>query len=225
MTILRSQRSLCVIGLLVLAVGSIPSKGQGHRPIVPLPPAELLAFLPSAPKDWMVTESTAKNFFLAWLCAQATREFQHPSPAPPPPGAPPPPPYITRVRIMDTGYYPSFNGDFENFRIGKYSNAESLLTQGMPSRRITISPTRERLRISVRGRFIVEIETDNQPPDSGKNWLQFVDFRRVAGIADSSSSELPKPIVIQNIDELHPTKNSSSQLNWGGSTNPAETER
>ena len=119
---------------------------------------------------------------------------------------------------MDTGYYPSFNGDFENFRVGKYSNAESLLIGGMPARRITISPMRERLRVSVRGRFIVEVETDNQPTNSGQQWIQFFDFRRVSSIPDSTSTQLPKPIIVQNVDELHPANNSTSQIQWGGPT-------
>src|SRR5205085_3796138 len=132
----------------------------------PLPPADLIKYLPGVPTDWKMTDSSGKSFFLGWICSQATREFQHPAPVPP--GGTPAPPYVTRVRLMDTGYYPSFNGDFENFRVGKYSNAESLMIGGMPARKITISPTRERLRVSVRGRFIVEVETDNQPSNSGQ---------------------------------------------------------
>ena len=169
-----------------------------------------------------MADSSAKSFFLGWICAQASREFQHPAPANP--NGPPPPPFITRVRLMDTGYYPSFNGDFENFRVGKYSNAESLVIGGMPARRITISPVRERLRVSVRGRFIVEVETDNQRPNSGQAWLQYVDFRKIATIPDSGALELPKPILIETIDELNPAKNSSSQLHWGGPANAGQTE-
>jgi hypothetical protein len=187
-----------------------------HNPLRPLAPAELIKYLPAPPADWKMTESNAKSFFIGWVCAQATREFQHPSPATAQPGATPPLPLITRVRLMDTGYYPSFNGDFENFRVGKYSNAESLIISGMPARKITISPTRERLRVSVRGRLIVEVETDNQQPNAGQAWLQYFDFRRISSIPDSGAAQLPKPIVIETIDELRPANNSSSQLHWGG---------
>ena len=223
MTVFHTLRTLrCALStLLLLATAKVTLAQVPHKPIVPIPPGYLLSFLPAAPAQWTMAESSAKNFFIGWVCAQATREFQQPAPAKAQPGTTPSPPYITRVRLMDTGYFPSFNGDFENFRVGRYSNAESLLTFGMPSRRITISPTRERLRISVRGRFIVEIETDNQSPGSGKTWLPLIDFRKIAAIQDTGSGELPKPIPIQSVDELHPANNSSSQLHWGG---PANTE-
>ena len=194
---------------------------QSHKAIVPSKPAELIKYLPTAPAGWKMTESTAKSFFIGWVCSQATREFQHPAPAQL--GAPPPPPFITRVRLMDTGYYPSFNGDFENFKVGKYSNAESLLVAGMPARKITISRTRERLRVSIRGRLIVEVETDNQPLNSGQVWLQYFDLRKISSIADSNT-QLSNPIVIETVDEIHPERNSSSQVHWGGPSNTAATE-
>jgi hypothetical protein len=195
---------------------------QSHKAIVPSKPAELIKYLPAAPVGWKMTESNAKSFFIGWICSQATREFQRPAPAQP--GAPPPPPFITRVRLMDTGYYPSFNGDFENFKVGKYSNAESLLVGGMPARKITISSTRERLRVSVRGRFIVEVETDNQPVNSGQAWLQYFDLRKIGSIADSNTSQLSNPVVVETIDEIHPERNSSSHVHWGGPANAAATE-
>ena len=193
--------------------------GQAPIPIVPSKPAELITLLPTAPAEWKMTESSAKSFFIGWICSQASREFQHAAPSNPLSGATPAPPFITRVRLMDTGYFPSFNGDFENFRIGKYSNAESLLINGMPTRRITVSAARERLRVSLRGRFIVEVETDNQKPNSGQAWLSYFDLRKINGIPDSGSPQLPKPIVIETVDELHPANNSASQLNWGGPIN------
>ena len=195
---------------------------QSHKPLLPVAPAELIKCLPSAPADWKMTESSAKSFFVSWICAQATREFERPAPIPAQAVATPPPPYVTRLRVMDTGYYPSFNGDFENFRVGKYSNAESFVISGMPARKITITSTRERLRVSVRGRFIVEVETDNQLSNSGQAWLQFFDFRKISAIPDSGASQLPKPIIVSNVDELHPANNSSSQIHWGGQRPPPE---
>jgi len=207
-----------IISVIIVSVGF----GQSHKAIVPSKPTELIKYLPAAPNGWKMTESTAKSFFIGWVCSQATREFQRPAPAQV--GAPLPPPFITRVRLMDTGYYPSFNGDFENFKVGKYSNAESLLVAGMPARKITISRTRERLRVSLRGRFIVEVETDNQPPNSGQAWLQYFDGRKISSIADSNASQLSNPIVIETVDEIHPERNSSSQVHWGGPGNAAATE-
>jgi hypothetical protein len=214
-----------LLRLAFLAVITFPITGSpqsARKSILPISPNELIKYLPAAPTEWKMTESSGKSFFMSWICAQATREFQHPPPPPPQPSATTPPPFITRVRLMDTGYYPSFNGDFENFKVGKYSNAESLLISGMPARKITISQTRERLRVSVRGRFIIEIETDNQPAGSGQQWLSLVDFRRINGIPDSAPSALPKPIVVENVDELHPSNNSTSRIMWGGPTSTSD---
>lgn len=214
---MRTSIKTSATAALMIGLTNLLSGQSAHKPLVPLAPGELIKLLPGVPADWKMTDSSAKSFFLGWVCSQATREFQHPAPAIRP-GGTPAPAYVTRVRLMDTGYYPSFNGDFENFRVGKYSNAESLVIGGMPARKITISPIRERLRVSVRGRFIVEVETDNQPPSSGPAWLQYFDFRKITAIPDSGSSQLPKPIPVSVIDELHPEKNSTSQINWGGPT-------
>ena len=195
-----------------------------HKPIVPMNPDELIKLLPTAPTGWTMAQSVANNYFIGWLCCQATREFQHPAPIDRSPGAKPPPPLITRVRIMDTGYFPTFNGDFENFRVGKYQGAETLVINGMPARKLFIGPNHEKLRISVRGRFIVEFETDNQPPNSAQSWLQIVDFKRINGLPDSSLTNLPKPIHITKIDEMNPKNNSTSDLYWSG-TVVGDTER
>lgn len=204
------------IGLACVFVALASAQQVARKPIVPLRPPELIKYLPAAPPDWTMSESAAKNFFVGWICAQATREFQHPAAAVRNAGEKALS-YVTRIRLMDTGYFPSFNGDFDNFRVGKYSNAESVMISGMPARRITVSPARERLRISVRGRFIVEVETDNQPANAAQTWLRLIDFATIARIPDSAVSQLPKPITIETVDELHPANNNTSQLHWGGS--------
>src|SRR2546423_1503196 len=91
-----------------------------HNPLVPLAPADLIKFLPTTPTGWELKQSNAKNFFVEWLCSQATRDFQ-----------------------------------------------------------------------------------------------------RISAITDTSGNQLPKPIVITSIDELTPSKNSTSKLFWGGSPIPA----
>ncbi len=211
---------LWLIGLLLSLViggpgGVFAQAAPGpHKPIIPLQPGNLFPYLPSTPVGWELKESKAKNYFLGWICSQASREFNRPVKSGP--GSPQSPPMITRIRVMDTGYYGSFNGDFDNFRVGKYPGAESLLIAGMPARKITLATTKERLRVSVRGRFIVEVETENQPANTGEAWIKLFDFRKLATIPDSGSTQLPKPIVIQSLDELNPKNNSSSQLYWSG---------
>src|SRR5437867_10907220 len=115
----------CAMVAILFSAGA--ANGQTHKPMVPLPPGDLLQYLPSTPDGWQLKKSGAKNFFIGWICSQATREFERPAPASTVPGATPSPPQFTRVRVMDTGYYPSFNGDFENFRVGKYPGAETLM--------------------------------------------------------------------------------------------------
>lgn len=200
---------LCLLSSIPVTLGQTPTR----KPIVPVSPVDLLHLLPRTPRNWAITESSAKDSFVGWLSSQASREFRASSE----PGASSPP-AITRLKLMDTGYYPSFNGDFENFRVGKYPGAESLMIAGMRARKIIFGNNRERLRISVRGRFIVEVETENQPPNAGQTWLQLFDFKRISDIPDSGATELPRPINIQTIDELRPALNSTSTLFWGGPT-------
>ncbi len=145
---MKLRQAFVLFGFLILFYNRCSTVAQtsatSHKPIMPLSPAELLPFLPSTPAGWQLKESKAKNFFLGWVCSQASREFDQPVTSRP--GSAPPPPKITRLRVMDTGYYPSFNGDFENFRVGKYPGAESLVIAGMPARKIRLNGTKERLR-------------------------------------------------------------------------------
>lgn len=209
-------RSGCILLVVLPRILAAQGAPAAQKPIVPLAPTELIKLLPPTPTGWNMTQSTAKNFFVEWICSQATREFQHPSPVNAKPGAKPPPPQITRVRLMDTGYFPSFNGDFENFRVGKYGAAETLVINGMPARRFLVGANHERLRLSVRGRFIVEIETENQPSNTAQSWLRVIDFQQVNRIPDASATILPKPIHITKIDEMNPKNNSISDLFWSG---------
>jgi hypothetical protein len=208
-------RRIFLISVLLFACGEIPVFGQAHKPIVPLPPSELLPLLPATPKGWELKQSVAKNMFVEWLCSNAMREFQGAPTTTSIPGATPSPPQIARIKILDTGYFPSFNGDFENFQVGNYGTNESLMINGMRARRIIIGPDHIRLKVSVRGRFIVEIEVQHQPPKSELSWLGLIDLRKLGALPDSGSEKLPKPIIISTVDELNPKKNATSELHWG----------
>jgi hypothetical protein len=211
---IRLKIASVVLALPMILSGQIAP--AAHKPVVPLNPDDVIKLLPPAPTGWTTTQSNAKNYFIGWLCCQATREFQHPSPANPSPGEKPPPPLITRVRLMDTGYFPTFNGDFENFRVGKYPGAETLVINGMPARKFFVGANHERVRISIRGRFIVEIETENQPANSSQSWLQIINFPQLSRFPDSSATTLPRPIHITKIDEMNPKNNSTTDLFWSG---------
>ncbi|HSV62235.1 MAG TPA: hypothetical protein VLH83_02720, partial [Chthoniobacterales bacterium] len=122
---------------------------------------------------------------------------------------------IARIKILDTGYFHSFNGDFENFQVGNYGTNESLMLNGNRARRMAIGPAHVRLKVSVRGRFVIEIEVLNQPANSDLSWLRLVDVTKLAALPDSGSDKLPKPIVLLTVDELNPQKNATSELHWG----------
>ena len=172
--------------------------------------------MPTTPPGWELRQSTAKNFFVEWLCSQATREFRRVMPPTNQPGATPVVPQITVVTLVDTGYFPAFNGPFANFQVGKYGAFESLMIGAMQARRSKLAANREALQVSVRRRFIVSVEVQNQPSSNEETWLKAIDFPRITAIPDSGSGQLPKPIIITVIDELSPSKNSTSKLFWGG---------
>ena len=203
--------------LIFLMIGM--AQGQApHNPIIPLEPDQLLKLLPAAPAGWQLKTSTAKTFFVEWICSQATREFERI----PPPNTPPAPPQSVTVTLVDTGYFPAFNGPFDGFRVGKYGAFESLMIGNMRARRSKMAADRENLQASVRGRFIVSVEVKNQSQASEQTWLNTFDFTRINAIPDSGGEQLPRPIKVRVIDELSPTKNSTSTVYWGGPKSEAD---
>lgn len=216
----RSTEILIILSTLVIA--NHLSAEPPHKPVVPLEPAALIKLMPPTPAGWELRQSTAKNFFVEWLCGQATREYLRipPNTSTTDTAAPP---QITTLKLIDTGYFPGFNGSFANFQVGKYGAFESLVITGMQARRSKLAANREALQVSVRGRFIVSVEVQNQPANSTDGWLRIVDFQNLARIPDTGSSDLPKPIIISSIDELKPSKNSTSKLFWGGLPSPTKS--
>jgi hypothetical protein len=183
-----------------------------HPQIVPLNPPDLLRFVPNAPTGWEIKKSNAENYYAVWLNTRAEREFTFI----PPVGRSNAQPQITRLMLLDTGYAPGPLGDFDEFKVGRVGNDESLMILGYPARRATVGNDKERLRIVVKRRFIVQIETVNQAPNSVMNWLKLFDLPRLSTVPDSGSTALPKPIRITKIDELNPRNNSTSDLFWSG---------
>lgn len=211
-------RALALFPYLLIFL-AVSVKGQiAHKAIVPLEPDQLIKLLPPAPAGWQLKKSTAKNFFVEWICSQATREFEKI----PPPNTPPGPPQVATITIVDTGYFPAFNGPFDNFRVGKYGAFESLMVGNMRARRSKMSGDRENLQVSVRGRFIVSVDVKNQPQASEQAWLNTVNFGQLAAVSDSGDGELPKPIKLKVVDELVPARNSTSTVYSGGPKSAAE---
>ena len=211
------QLGFLLITLYLWMIGTADGQAP-HKPVIPLEPDQLLKLLPTAPAGWQLKKSTAKTFFVEWICSQASREFERIRP----PNAPPAPPQSTTVTLVDTGYFPAFNGPFDGFQVGKYGAFESLMIGNMRARRSKMAADRESLQASVRGRFIVSIEIKNQSQASEGAWLNTIDFARINAIPDSGGEQLPRPIKVKLIDELSPTKNSTSTVFWGGPKSEAD---
>ncbi len=192
--------------LCVVSAQMVPA----HKPIIPLQPVDLIKFLPAAPRGWELKESKAKSFYNEWLASQANRELIQQSQSNPTGN---PQKSITRLRITDTGYNPALFGDFEQFKPGKYGNTESFAMGAFPARRMTFSGG-ERLRILLKARFVVEVETHNQPPNACMLWIRQFNFSQLSALPDSGDEKLPNPVTVVSIDELNPKANGSYQVSW-----------
>ena len=183
-----------------------------HRQVLPIPPAQLLALLPKTPDKWQLKQSQASNFVVDWASARANREFVYTPPASNPADAPPPPLNL-RVSITDTGYYQGLMSDFEGLP-GPKSPVEALVLNGFPARQVTLGKTGARLRVLVNGRYVVQIEVQNQPVSSAQQWLRLVEVSKVASLPTEGDPTLPRPYTIIRIDEVNPQNNSKSEVTF-----------
>ena len=186
-----------------------------HKPIVPVQPTDLIKLLPAAPRGWTLKESKAKSFYNEWLVSQASRKFVQQAAASPTGNLPE---RTTDFRLTDTGYNPALFGDFDQFKTGKFGNTESFSFAGLPARRMTFS-NGERLRVLLKARFVIEVETHNQTPNSSISWIKQFDLSRVSALPDSGIEKLANPVTVVSIDELNPKANGSYQVSWSTQTN------
>lgn len=209
------KRLLYSLALLVRLNPLDAQIAPARKPIVPIAPIEILKLLPLTPNGWEMKESKAKSFYNEWLVSQASRQFVQPQPSNPTanPAAQTLPPQITQFRLTDTGYNPALFGDFDQFKPGKYGNTESLAFGSFPARRMTFSGG-ERLRILIKARFVVEVETHNQAPNAAMLWARQFDFSRLNSIPDTGIEKLSNPVTVVSIDEMNPKANSSYQVSW-----------
>ena len=186
-----------------------------HKQVLPLPPADLLALLPKAPDKWELRQSQANNFMMVWATSQATREFSY---TPPPdavsPGGTPSPPLALRITIVDTGYSRGSISEFEKSTSAKPGTVQSLTLAGFPARQSPSGAAGERLRILVNGRYIVQIDAQNQPANTSQQWLRIVDMAKISTLPTDGDGNLPRPYTIVKIDEMNPKNNSVSQVTW-----------
>ena len=200
-----------------VAPPAVPPTPSAHRPVVPLPPIDLLTLLPKTPDKWQIKQSQASNSIMIWVSAQAIREFNYTPPhaASVNPGDPPPPPLVLRVTIIDTGYYQGLIGDFEKAPPTKPGAMQYLTLGGFPARQSPMGTSAERLRVLVNSRYVVQIDVQNQPINSSQQWLRIIDLAKVAALPAEGSENLPRPYTITRIDEINPQNNSTSQVVWG----------
>lgn len=199
--------------LCVSSDAAFAQSAPARKLMAPLEPADLLKLLPAAPAGWQMKDSKATSFYNEWLVSQATRRFE----GPPPPaaaGSKASNPPVTTIRLSDTGYSSFLYADFEDFKPGKYGeNQESLYVASLPARHALI-PNGERLRVLIRGRFIIEVEATYQKPEAAAGWVQLFDLRRLQSAPDTGVETLPNPVRVNSIDELNPRANSSYEISW-----------
>lgn len=70
------------------------------------------------------------------------------------------------------------------------------------------------LRFLVNNRFVVQITTENQPPNAAEDWATRLDLSRLTQIKPSGATTIPRPVIISRFDELNPKKNRSYPLHW-----------
>jgi len=220
------MKSLPSIFLVLISGASLVAQ----EPVLPLPPAEVIKFLPPAPPGWETVRSTADNFLSDWVATNAVREYKF---TPPPksaadPTAPLPPPQFIRIRITDSGYWPQFRRLFEGFTPGKSGDAERLLIDSHPAIKVTSTRKVEgkddeelaRILLLVNNRFIVQLETTNAQPKDLEDWLKKIDFAKLARVPSEGVTEIPVPVMIVKIDELNPKKTRSYPLFWRRGSDP-----
>lgn len=201
-----------------------------QEPILPLTPAEMIKFLPSAPPGWDVMKSTADNFLNDWVATNAVREYKF---LPPPnptavTSAPPPLPQFVRIRITDSGFWPEFRRLFDGFEIGKSGDTEKLLIDSHPAIETTSKRRVEgkeeeklaRVLLLVKIRFIVQVETTNTNQKELEEWLRKIDLAKLASVPSTGINEIPTPVLIVKIDELNPSRTRSYPLFWRRGAEP-----
>ena len=195
------------------ATATPPSAPAAHRQVLPLLPAQLLGLLPKTPDQWQLKQSQASNFVVDWASTRAIREFSYTPPAANP-GDTPPPPLDLRISITDTGYYQGLMSDFDGLPTAKNSTVEGLVLNGFPARQVAQGRNGGRLRVLINGRYVVQVEVQNQPVSSAQQWLKLVDLNKVASLPTEGDPTLPRPYTIIRIDEINPRNSSTSEVTF-----------
>jgi len=155
--------------------------------------------------------SRGENLLSGWLATEVVREYEFQPPAKDP-GAPPLPPKKTFVRISDTGYWQEGKGTSANAKPPKGAKKGGF--QGYP---MVQSQHEGKMRsmITVKDRFIIVVETENQTPRETEEWLKFINYDLLKRLPDDGPTVLPQPVKMIVVDEINPAQSRtySSYLN------------
>jgi hypothetical protein len=222
MSIFFTRRSVCSFLLIVCShmvlaqqpqpVPEIAADQLAIPPrVLPLPPKEVLALLPPTPAGWKVVSSAATNQVTSWLVTIAQRQLEL-SPTDKTTGGQPAPPMRTTLMLIDTGYDPSPAGAFANFKAGRQANVERVVLNRSPAIRTQSSPTSESLQMLINRRFVLRIETQNQPKDATLGWAQRIPLDRYNPPRAETMTTLPPQVIVASVDELNPANNHESKI-------------
>lgn len=188
--------------------------------VLPVSPKEILALLPPTPGDWKIISSIATNQVSSWLITIAQRQLEF-TPAKSkngPQGSASLPLMRTTFVLIDSGLDPFSAGAFANFKPARTADGEKLMLQGQPTIRTTPRPGTESLQMYINRRFVLQVQTENQPKDAILAWIQRVPFARYHIPATPFLSRLPSEVNVVSVDELNPANNHESKVAIGNHT-------
>lgn len=205
-----------LISLLMLV-----SHSQAQSRILPMKPAELIAYLPPAPPEWITIKSqAADNLSGGWVTTSAVRSFKQPPQRPDPaaPSATPSEPVVLRVHLLDSGN----KDDWTTMFVPKPSSPEAtssrvryLKIQNFAAREFKLDDKTIILNILVKNRYLFEIRAANLEDEKVlRKYAESIDLKKLAAAPDSGVSHITNPVILSRVDELNPKKNRSYPLFW-----------
>ncbi len=198
-----------LLGLSLLAAP--PAHGQLPL-VVPVPegvtlpahPSLLLSALPESPPGWEMTTSRGENLNLSWFITDVERAFikvqlaEDEDPAFPP---------VTRIRLRDTGNYPGYLIPFANFRPAPADSASPYRRRvmfGSVPGFVTQEGSTTTAKLLIAGRYLVDLDLENQPPSTIGTWLEAFDTGILSSIDNTPRMDKPARIRVAAVDELNP---------------------
>lgn len=194
--------------LTIAALAFVPfvlTQETAKSPVLPAEARVLFATLPGEEAPWKLVESRAKSDYNSgWMQLIVTRAWE---------GSVLPDAPIPKVKITlsDTGGHPAFNSLFL-----VPGNPGRTQMEGFPAiKNPTESVGKESVCVSVGGRFLLRIETENLPSGAVKDWLKKIKTTDLQAIAARGGiDKLPNPLPMFVVDEIHPKRSRTWTMSW-----------